>query len=103
MEFCPECSSMMYLDEESEKFECGNCDAVKLKDGDYITTEEGGRDDLTILDEKEGKNLPKTDQNCPECENTRAYWYLQQTRAADESETRFYICTKCNKKWRDYD
>ncbi|MEM0290915.1 MAG: transcription factor S, partial [Thermoplasmata archaeon] len=31
-----------------------------------------------------------------------AYWMLKQTRAADEPETRFYICTKCGYRWREY-
>lgn len=47
--------------------------------------------------------LPKIEAKCEECGNDMAYYYLQQTRAADESETRFYICTECDNKWRDYD
>lgn len=47
--------------------------------------------------------LPKTDEECPSCGHDEAYFYLQQTRAADESETRFYICAECSNKWRDYD
>lgn len=47
--------------------------------------------------------LPKTDANCPECGHGEAYSYLQQTRAADESETRFFICVDCDNTWRDYD
>lgn len=49
------------------------------------------------------RGLPSIDMECEECENDEAYYYLQQTRAADESETRFYICTECENKWRDYD
>ncbi|MDP6459515.1 MAG: transcription factor S, partial [Candidatus Hydrothermarchaeota archaeon] len=29
-------------------------------------------------------------------------WWLLQTRKADESETRFYRCTKCKFTWREY-
>ncbi|MDY7082704.1 MAG: transcription factor S, partial [Halobacteria archaeon] len=32
MEFCPECGSMMYLDDGT--FECEECGAVKLRDED---------------------------------------------------------------------
>ncbi|MEM2705477.1 MAG: transcription factor S, partial [Thermoplasmata archaeon] len=39
---------------------------------------------------------------CPKCGNRGAYWMLKQTRAADEPETRFYICTKCGYRWREY-
>jgi DNA-directed RNA polymerase subunit M len=49
------------------------------------------------------KALPTIEADCEECDNNVAYYYLQQTRAADESETRFYICTECENKWRDYD
>ena len=54
-------------------------------------------------EEKEDRALPTIDAKCDECDSDTAYYYLQQTRAADESETRFYICTECDNKWRDYD
>lgn len=103
MEFCPECGSMMYL--EDGVFECEECGAVKVRDEDvdYTTTEEGGREEVTVLEDAEDKGLPTTEVTCPECGNDEAYWYLQQTRSADESETRFYICVECDHKWRDYD
>ncbi|PIO07920.1 transcription factor S, partial [Candidatus Pacearchaeota archaeon CG10_big_fil_rev_8_21_14_0_10_35_219] len=31
-----------------------------------------------------------------------AYFWTMQTRAADESETKFYRCTKCDHTWREY-
>ncbi|MCK5109548.1 MAG: transcription factor S, partial [Methanosarcinales archaeon] len=40
---------------------------------------------------------------CEECGNTTAYWWLRQLRSADESETRFFRCTKCGRTWREYD
>ncbi|MFB6284125.1 MAG: transcription factor S [Halobacteria archaeon] len=103
MEFCGECGSMMYL--EGDMFECQSCGAVKIKedDFDFTTTQEGGREEVTIMEDAEDKGLPQTDEPCPDCGNEQAYWYLQQTRSADESETRFYICTECDHKWRDYD
>jgi len=39
---------------------------------------------------------------CPKCGHQGAHWMLQQTRAADEPETRFYICPKCGYRWREY-
>ncbi|MRR35944.1 transcription factor S, partial [bacterium] len=32
-----------------------------------------------------------------------AYWWLRQLRSADESEVRFFRCTKCSRTWREYD
>jgi len=46
--------------------------------------------------------MPATDAECPACKNKRAYFRTEQTRAADEPETIFFTCTKCEKTWRDY-
>ncbi len=46
--------------------------------------------------------MPVVDQACPKCGNPKAYWWEQQTRAADEAATQFFRCTKCNHTWRKY-
>ncbi len=46
---------------------------------------------------------PTTRVICPSCENNKAYYEMKQIRAADESETRFFECVKCNYKWREDD
>lgn len=43
---------------------------------------------------------PKTSETCPECKHNEAYYRLQQTRSADESETRFFTCANCEHEWR---
>lgn len=53
--------------------------------------------------EEEPEVHPKTDEKCPKCGNDKAYYWSVQTRAADESPTRFYKCTKCSHTWREYD
>jgi len=40
---------------------------------------------------------------CPSCGNDEAYFWILQTRRADEPPTRFYKCTKCGKVWREYE
>ena len=45
---------------------------------------------------------PKIRTRCSECKNNVAYFWTQQTRGADEPETRFFKCTKCNYTWREY-
>ena len=40
---------------------------------------------------------------CPACKNDEAYFWILQTRRADEPPTRFYKCTKCGKVWREYE
>jgi DNA-directed RNA polymerase subunit M len=49
------------------------------------------------------RGLPTTKANCSKCDNNSAYWYLQQIRGADESETRFFVCTECEHRWREND
>ena len=53
--------------------------------------------------EQESSGLPTTNSRCPECGNNIAYWWLRQLRSADESEVRFFRCTKCGRTWREYD
>ena len=39
---------------------------------------------------------------CPKCGHRTAYFWLVQTRAGDEPETKFLRCEKCGHTWRDY-
>lgn len=45
---------------------------------------------------------PKIRVNCDKCGHTVAYYWTQQTRGADEPETRFFRCVKCRYTWREY-
>lgn len=60
---------------------------------------------LGTSEESQAAGRSKETIPCPndDCDGSEAYWSLQQTRAADESETRFYECVDCGQKWRDYD
>ena len=58
----------------------------------------------SVIEKGEDVNtLPTTKAVCPECGHTEASWWLQQTRSADEAETRFFKCLKCGHTWREYD
>jgi transcription factor S len=46
--------------------------------------------------------LPTTNTDCPKCGNNLAFWWMLQTRSADEATTQFYRCTQCNHTWRNY-
>ncbi|AFZ72203.1 transcription factor S [Natronobacterium gregoryi] len=101
MEFCDECGSMMKADDG--RWECGSCGYTEPKgDADqYVVTD--SQEASEIIESSEETSLPETDAHCPECGHDRAYWYMQQIRAADESETRFFICSECEHKWREDD
>ena len=52
---------------------------------------------------KQAKGLESTVPiDCEKCHNKEGVSWTFQTRSADEPETKFYRCTKCNHTWRDY-
>ncbi len=58
---------------------------------------------VVITQSFEEKLLPKTRVQCPRCGHDEAYYWVVQTRRADEPPTRFYKCTRCGYVWREYD
>ena len=105
MEFCDDCGSMMKT--EGDEWVCESCGFTTLRDeaAEAAMTTTQGQEESEIVDisDAEDKGLPTTTAACPECDNDKAYWYMQQIRAADESETRFFVCTECEHKWREDD
>ncbi len=105
MEFCDECGSMMKT--EGDVWVCGSCGYEKARDsaGEEAMVTTQGQEETEIVDmsEAEDQARPTTRAQCPNCDNDQAYYYMQQIRAADESETRFFVCTDCDHKWREDD
>jgi DNA-directed RNA polymerase subunit M len=84
---------------------CSSCDLVSKGDkveGYTVIKKPEPKEDITVVEEGVGASLPTTRVNCPGCGHNRAYWWMRQTRAADEPTTRFYRCVKCGKVWREY-
>ena len=71
--------------------------------GQTGTTETQEETDIIDTSNVTERGLPTTKSKCSKCDNDTAYWYLQQIRGADESETRFFVCTKCEYRWREND
>lgn len=87
-------------------FKCRKCGYVKGKEessGTLVSKSERAKRDVTVLEGNIDQGLPTTSVRCEECGNNTAYWWLRQLRSADESETRFFKCTKCGCTWREYD
>jgi DNA-directed RNA polymerase subunit M len=104
MEFCPECGAMMLPSGDKFKCKCGHeKDLTKDKADNYAVTEKVEAKDTVIMKGEEIDTLPTTKSTCPKCGHGKAFWWLQQTRSADESETRFLRCVKCKHTWREYD
>jgi len=91
---------------EGDKWVCTQCGHETLRDeaaeAEMVTTQ--AQEESEIIESGGGSSgLPTTSADCPNCDNDEAYWYMQQIRAADESETRFFVCTECEHKWREDD
>ncbi len=77
-------------------FSSKNLDNTEIKE-----TVDNSGNEIEVVD-KEIETYPETDGECSKCGNKKAYYWLVQTRAGDEAETKFLKCTKCGHTWRDY-
>ena len=103
MQFCPKCGSLLKVKTEKGKkvlyCSCGysteEVEKAEIK-------EEVKKDDkdVEVVEEKH-ESLPITKATCPKCGYEEAYYWLVQTRAGDEAETRFFKCVKCGYQWRE--
>lgn len=105
MRFCPKCKSMMFP--KNGNYECRKCEYTEPIENEkqkaFVSKSEIDEHEVVVLEGEINTGLPTTRVKCPECGNTTAYWWLRQLRSADESETRFFKCTKCGLTWREYD
>jgi DNA-directed RNA polymerase subunit M len=84
---------------------CRKCGYEKEAKSDerIVVVSRGDRGEVPVIEGENIKTLPTTNAICPACGNREAFWWLRQLRSADESEVRFFRCTKCGKTWREYD
>ena len=104
MEFCPDCGAMLLPQGDKVKCKCGfEKDLSKSEANQYAVSEKVEAKDTVIIKGEDIDTLPTTKATCPKCGHEKAYWWLQQTRSADEAETRFLRCMSCRHTWREYD
>jgi DNA-directed RNA polymerase subunit M len=89
---------------------CGHKMSGKVKKSDFeikgtiAKPKEGPAAEIVVVEQKKHfEALPRTQVLCPNCENKEAFWWMQQTRSADEPPTRFMRCCKCGHVWREYE
>ncbi len=101
MDFCPKCGAVLV--KKTKNYGCPRC-SYSTKDKVKISTSEKavGHKKISVISEKDQQTLPTVDEKCKKCGNEEAYFWTVQTRAADEAETKFFKCKKCNHSWREY-
>jgi len=106
MQFCDDCGSMMVS--EDGRMVCTDCGATDRRDEErasaFVSTEEQTDDD--VIESTEDANFegkPTADDVvCEECGHGEAWYTIKQTGSADEPPTRFFKCTECGHRWREY-
>jgi DNA-directed RNA polymerase subunit M len=82
---------------------CGHSEPIEENAKAFFSKSKMEEHEVVVLEGDQMSGLPSTNAKCSECGNNTAYWWLRQLRSADESETRFFKCTKCGFTWREYD
>ncbi|KAG8231630.1 hypothetical protein J437_LFUL011471 [Ladona fulva] len=99
--FCPTCANSLRIEEGSNslRYFCSSCPYI------YNITEKFSRRLYTKPKARAEAwaNVDSTEETCPKCSNSRAFFMQIQTRSADEPMTTFYKCCnpKCNHRWRE--
>ena len=101
--FCPKCGSILKPVKDKGKIVMGcSCGYSDKKIKGQIKEEVKKETKEVQVAEGNTEHLPLTDEECPKCGHLKAYYWLVQTRAGDEPETKFLKCQKCSHQWRDY-
>lgn len=101
--FCEKCGSILRPKQKgAKKVLFCSCGFTKSIDEEQLEIKEEVQTAKPIEVIEKVDVRPKIRTKCEECGNDIAYYWTQQTRGADEPETRFFKCTKCSHTWREY-
>ncbi|MBS7658689.1 MAG: transcription factor S [Candidatus Bathyarchaeia archaeon] len=105
MQFCPKCGTALTLTKKNDKviLKCMKCNYETEKTEKAITKIAQEKEKIVVVSKEEEKirTMPKVKAECPKCGNREAFYWIVQTRGADESSTQFFRCTKCGYTWRE--
>ena len=103
--FCPKCGSILKLKKDGGKrvlaCSCGFVD--KSNEETKLSEKIDEKSEISVVERDDYETFPQMDVKCPKCGHDKAYYWLVQTRAGDEPETKFLRCVNCKHRWRDYD
>uniref|UniRef100_A0A1J3DJL8 DNA-directed RNA polymerase subunit n=1 Tax=Noccaea caerulescens TaxID=107243 RepID=A0A1J3DJL8_NOCCA len=102
MEFCPTCGNMLRYDRS--RFFCSTCPYIACIERQVEIKKKQLLVKKSIEPVVTKEDIPKeaeTETSCPRCGHDKAYFRSMQIRSADEPESRFYRCLKCELTWRE--
>ena len=111
--FCPRCGGIMYPRRSSEglEFYCPKCGYREASGGGDVSmyrmrveVKHSPKEKMRVIREEgpAGAELLVGAVECPKCGYGEVYFWMMQTRSADEPMTRFYRCRRCGHTWREY-
>ncbi len=101
MEFCPKCGALIVQKKKNDG--CPRCNySIKGKVNLSVSEKMEDKKEIAVISEKDSETYPIINEKCKRCNNDKAYFWTVETRAGDESATKFFKCTKCNFTWRQY-
>lgn len=105
MQFCPKCGTTLAPIKKARSvvLSCPRCQYETKKSEKIVQRIRQEKENIIVIGKEEQKirTLPKTKAECPKCGHTEAFYWLVQTRGADESSTQFFRCTSCGATWRE--
>jgi len=105
LQFCPKCGSTLLPQKKEKKvfLACNKCGYTSTRSDKVVSRLTQDTEKIIVIGKEEQKirTLPKAKAECPKCNNHEAFYWLVQTRGADESSTQFFRCTNCGATWRE--
>jgi DNA-directed RNA polymerase subunit M len=105
LRFCPKCGSRLVPVKKAKSIvlSCPSCEYETRKPERSIQPVKTEKENIIVIGREEQKirTLPKMKVECPKCGHMEAFYWLVQTRGADESSTQFFRCASCGATWRE--